>query len=152
VHYLATSAPANQLMQLDRIGMLVTPLPSPDVLPWLADPLDVEEPVQDRARAYLQSNCAECHQPGTGVPSTMDLRYATLLANTNICDVAPERNDLGLGASARLLAPGDPDDSIILQRMSRRDEFGMPPIGSHLVDDDGVDLIEEWIEELQVCQ
>jgi mono/diheme cytochrome c family protein len=150
-HYPNTSGPANQLAELDRIGMFTSPLGHPGVLPRLADPMDESEDIGDRARAYLHSNCAQCHQPGTGIPSAMDLRYSTLLSNTNICDVVPERGNLELGSEARLIAPGDPDNSIILNRMGRRDFAGMPPMGSDLLDDDGLAMMEDWIESLESC-
>jgi uncharacterized repeat protein (TIGR03806 family) len=142
--------PVNQLEELDRIGMFTTPLPDPEVLPALVNPLDESADINDRARAYLHSNCANCHQPNTGVPSTMDLRYNTRLDITNACDFPPARGDLGIGPNARLIAPGAPENSVILERMSRRDHDQMPPLGSFIVDEDGVALMTEWIQQLEL--
>jgi len=52
---------------------------------------------------------------------------------------------------ARLMAPGDPDRSILLQRMKDLGERRMPPLASHLVDDYGVSVIEAWIKSLANC-
>jgi hypothetical protein len=49
----------------------------------------------------------------------MDLRYSTALANTNACDVLPGFGSLGI-ADARLIAPGDPDRSVLVARMNVR--------------------------------
>ena len=70
-----------------------------------------------RARAYLHTNCSQCHRPGGPTPSTMDLRYTTALTATNTCNVAPQSGDLGLGANARLIAPGSAANSIVVNRI-----------------------------------
>jgi hypothetical protein len=80
----------------------------------------------------------------------MDLRYSTLLAQTNACDVAPTAGDLGI-ANARLIAPGDATRSLIVARMNRRDANGMPPIGSAMVDAGGVALLTQWVNSLASC-
>jgi hypothetical protein len=89
--------------------MFTTPLGDPAAQPKLANPADTSAPLGDRARAYLHTNCAQCHrsQGPTAVP--LDLRYSSLLSSTAACDVPPTAGDLGLGASARIIAPGNPD-------------------------------------------
>ena len=82
----------------------------------------------------------------------MDLRYATTLANTNACDVAPGLGDVGI-TNARLIAPGAADRSVIPTRMNLRDNANaMPPtaLGTR-VDADGVALIRDWINSLAGC-
>jgi len=82
----------------------------------------------------------------------MDLRYTTPLVQTGICDVAPSLGTLGI-ANARLVAPGDPARSVLLARTNRRGAGQMPPIGSTLIDSDGVALLQQWIEGLATnCQ
>lgn len=68
---------------------------------------------------------------------------------TNACNVAPSAGDLGLGA--RLIAPGSAANSVIVNRMSRRDQHGMPPIASKRSDAAGVALLSEWIDSLATC-
>ena len=80
----------------------------------------------------------------------MDLRYDTPLSNTDACDVAPALGDLGI-ANARLIAPGDALRSIVVRRMMRRDSHGMPPLGSVQIDDDGINLLSDWIKGLGSC-
>ena len=47
------------------------------------------------------------------------------------------------------IAPSDSAHSGLVFRMqSRGEETSMPPIASEQVDDDGVDLVREWIDAL----
>ena len=82
----------------------------------------------------------------------MDLRYSATLMATNACDVSPQSGDLGLGVNARLIAPGSPENSLLVNRMNRRDSAAMPPLGSHTVDAHGVALVTQWIQGLTSCQ
>jgi len=105
----------------------------------------------ERARAYLHTNCSQCHRPGGGTPSSMDLRYATLLTSTAACDAPPQSGDLGIGAAARIIAPGSPSNSVLVARANRRDASGMPPLASNMVDSAGVTLLQQWITSLATC-
>ena len=80
----------------------------------------------------------------------LDLRYTTSLADTNACDVVPDAGDLDL-VMARVIAPGDASRSVLVERTKRRDVNGMPPLGSTLVDGDGVTLLTDWINGLANC-
>ncbi len=149
--YPATGRTANQLATLEHIGMLSAPLPAPPAgLPKLPDPADASQPLASRARAWLDTNCAQCHQPGGPTPSGMDLRYATTLAATGTCNALPQAGDLGT-SNARLVAPGDAARSVVVARMGRRDANGMPPLGSALVDPAGVALLTAWVNSLPGC-
>jgi mono/diheme cytochrome c family protein len=150
--YPSTGRTANQLATLDHIVMFAAPLPGdPANLDRLADPSDAGAPLEARARAYLHTNCSQCHRPNGPTPSAMDLRYDTALSATNACDIDPENGALGI-VGARLIAPGDAARSIVVERMNRRDINGMPPLGSNVVDADGVALVSAWIDSLSGCQ
>jgi hypothetical protein len=149
--YASTGRTANQLATLDHIGMFSAPLsPPPSAQPLLPDPADTARSLTERARAYLHTNCSQCHRPGGPTPSTMDLRYTATLAATNACNVAPQYGDLGL-ATPRLIAPGASAQSVIPARMNRRDTLGMPPLASLTPDAGGVALIRQWIDGLTNC-
>jgi uncharacterized repeat protein (TIGR03806 family) len=147
--YPQTGRTANQISTLNTIGVL-----SPTItgtLPAYPDPYGTAGTVAERARAYLHTNCSQCHRPGGGTPSAMDLRWSATLAQTNACNVAPTGGALGI-ANALLIAPGDPDRSVLLARTNRRDANAMPPIGSTVVDTAGVALLRQWIQGLTACQ
>jgi mono/diheme cytochrome c family protein len=150
--YAATGRTANQLATLEHIDMFTAPLPGPPAsLPALADPGNSGRSLTDRARAYLQTNCAQCHRPGGPTPSGIDLRATTALGAMNVCDAPPQAGDLGI-ANARLIAPGDASRSVLHARLSRRDVNGMPPVGSTVVDTSGAALMTSWINSLISCQ
>lgn len=149
--YPQTGRTHGQLETLDVISMFTTPLPGdPATLPAMPNPMDGAAGLGARARAYLHSNCANCHRPGGPTPTSLDLRYTTLLANTAACDVAPQSGDLGIGM-ARIIAPGDASRSVLVARMNVRNADAMPPLGSNLVDADGVALVSAWIDGLADC-
>ncbi len=149
--YPSTGRTANQLVTLDHIGYLSDPLPGPpEELPALADPADPAGPLDDRARAYLHTNCSQCHRPGGPTPADMDLRWTVSLPDTRTCDVPPSGGGGGI-PRPRLIAPGEADRSVLVDRMGRRDVRGMPPIGSARVDDAGVGVVSSWINSLTGC-
>ena len=151
--YSTTGRTANQLTTLDHIMMFSAPLPGmpPADFPQLTDPHDTGASLDDRARAYLHTNCAQCHRgPASPGPSDIDFRYLTPLNNTNACDAIPQNGDLGI-TNARIIAPGDASRSVLVERISRRDSVGMPPLASNLPDSDGVALITAWMNGLANC-
>ncbi|MDH5620693.1 MAG: PQQ-dependent sugar dehydrogenase [Gammaproteobacteria bacterium] len=151
--YPGTGRSDNQLTTLDHIMMFAAPLAgTPATLPALADPEDTSAALDDRARAYLHTNCANCHRPGGGTPVDIDLRYSTSLQATGACDVIPQAGDLGL-ANARIIAPGAAASSVLVERVNRRDtvSIGMPPLASTVVDTAGVALLTNWVNSLAGC-
>ncbi|MEL7297367.1 MAG: PQQ-dependent sugar dehydrogenase [Pseudomonadota bacterium] len=151
ITYPETGRFANQLETLAQIGMLTNPLSAPaSTLPALADPENTGSAIEPRARAYLHTNCSQCHRPNGPAPSDMDLRFDTPLASMNACDVEPTGDTLGIDG-ARLIAPGDSAASMIIERMQRRDVHGMPPIGSNRIDTFNVARVAAWIDSLSGC-
>ena len=122
---------------------------APARVPAHPRPDDEGAPVADRARAYLDANCAMCHQPDGLGNARIDLRANRPLAEARLCDVEPDQGDLGI-EGARLLAPGAPDQSVLLERMERRGEGQMPPLASRRVDPEGTGLVRRWVLDL-VC-
>jgi len=149
--YAQTGRNANQITTLNAVNALTPPVAANP--PAYANPSDTNRTLTERARAYLHTNCANCHRPQGPTPVALDLRHDTALAQTGTCDVAPTAGDLGI-ANARIIAPGDDARSVLHGRMSRRDAFGMPPVASNIVDAAGVQLIGAWIDSLTVgnCQ
>lgn len=148
--YPATGVTANQLAALQAAGAFQEPFADdPSALPALPDPQG-NAALTARAKSYLHTNCSQCHRPGGPTPSTMDLRYTTPLPQMKICNEAPSQGDMDI-EFGKLVSPGKPNKSVLLNRMSRRDASGMPPIGSTKPDAAGVQLITRWIEGLDSC-
>jgi hypothetical protein len=78
------------------------------------------------------------------------LRYATELAEMSVCETDPATTDLGV-AGAKVLRPGAPAESLLWLRMNRMDAHRMPPLGSTVIDTEGVGLIEAWILDIAAC-
>jgi glucose/arabinose dehydrogenase len=107
-------------------------------------PQETNGSLEDRVRSYLDVNCAVCHQPGGPSRGNFDLRFGGPL-NINAELVA---GDLGI-AGARLVVPGEPDKSILLQRVIRHDTFRMPPTALNDDPQPVVPLLREWIESMK---
>ena len=146
-----TGRTANQLTTLNAINVLTTPVVVDASTPKYHDPSGASGTLNERARAYLHSNCSQCHRPGTSVPVNIDLRYSASLAQTNACNVDPSAGALGI-PNAKIITPGSASASVLAARINRRDASGMPPLASSIVDAAGVQLINDWINSLTGCQ
>ena len=113
-------------------------------------PSQTENDLTKQARTYLEVNCASCHQPNGPGDAEIDLRYTTSFARMGLCNVVTDRDTLDT-PNGVLLVPGSPEDSVLYRRMNRRDDKQMPPIGSSVVDREGVSIIRRWIESLETC-
>jgi uncharacterized repeat protein (TIGR03806 family) len=149
VIYEATNRMSNQIATLDHIGMFETSPGDPATLPLLPA-YDSMAPLQQRAKAYLHSNCSNCHRPmGTG-RGPQDFRFATAVGMSMLCNVDPQEGALGI-AGAKLIAPGDPSKSIVSVRMRALNANRMPPLATRVVDATGAKLIDDWIMSLTSC-
>jgi uncharacterized repeat protein (TIGR03806 family) len=140
-------SPALQLDALEQAGFFDAALPGElPAHPRLDDTL---VSAGDRARAYLDANCAMCHRPDGTADALVDLRAQTPLAESGLCG-APLQGDLGL-PMARLVAPGSPERSVLHARVSRRGLDRMPPLATVTPDDAASAVIAEWIRGLAAC-
>jgi len=112
----------------------------------LVNPYDPAEKLESRARAFLHSNCAYCHVESGGGNAKMDLSIYAATASMNIMDVVPTHHTFGK-SRARLVAPGDPENSIVLHRIGIREPGQMPQLGTSLVDRQATSLLQQWILE-----
>ena len=119
----------------------------PTSSPKLADPQDVKQPLADRARSYLHSNCAHCHVPAGGGNAKMDLHINTALEKMAIIDEKPLHHTFGL-RKPRLIAPGAPNRSVLLHRLKTRGPGQMPQLATNVADEQTLKLFREWIESM----
>lgn len=150
--YPQTDRSANELTTLNHIGLLTPAIADASAQPSMPDPYGTTGTLTERARAYLHTNCSQCHRPGSVTPTNLDFRYTTSLLATNACNTVPQAGDLGLGSEARVIAAGSSANSLVVNRMDRRDSSAMPPLGSLTPDTAGVSLISQWIDSLSSCQ
>lgn len=140
----------NQLTYWSTKGLL-TGGPDPSLAPKLAvwnDP--TTGTLDDRARAYLEGNCAHCHNP-TGLARTTGLFLSTTITDPTSYGICKKPIAAGAGAGGRPvdIFPGDPTQSIIPYRMdSTVPSVAMPQIERSVVDVQGLQLITDWISSL----
>ena len=113
--------------------------------PTLARLDDVSRSLTDRARSYLDANCAHCHRP-EGTVAYFDARYDTPLERQGLVDgrvLIDERID-----HSRVIAPNDIWRSIMYMRTDTTEAFKMPPLARNTIDERGMALLRAWIESL----
>ncbi len=106
--------------------------------------------LEQRARAYLDANCAHCHNPaGAADTSALHLNIeAPLDRRYGICK-PPVAVGRGSGDRPFDIVPGRPDDSILVFRMQHTDPaIAMPELGRSTVHAEGVQLVSDWIAAL----
>jgi uncharacterized repeat protein (TIGR03806 family) len=106
--------------------------------------------LNDRARAYLDANCAHCHTPrGSASNSGLFLEYWRPASMETGLFKRPVAAGRGSGGLEFDIVPGAPDQSILLHRMRSTDPgIAMPELGRSSVHGAGVDIIRAWIAEL----
>ncbi|HEY0189601.1 MAG TPA: hypothetical protein VGC42_00670 [Kofleriaceae bacterium] len=106
------------------------------------------------ALGYLHGNCGHCHNPG-GFAAQFNNQTLRLDTASKPADQEPGWQTTvgvavqgrGLGATQRV-APGSPDNSAIIRRMSIRGDGQMPFIGTNTVDATGVAAVRTWITSM----
>lgn len=138
----------NQLYTLEQAGYFARPLGrTPENLPKLANPYEETADLNQRARSYFQVNCAHCHQFGGGGTANIQLGYSLKLEETKTLNVPPSQGTFGI-AGARIIAPGNPDRSVLYYRIAKLGGGRMPRLGSTVVDEQALDLLYRWIAQL----
>src|ERR1019366_8924041 len=120
---------------------------APESTPKLVDPYDKSQDLTARVRSYLHSNCSQCHVEAGGGNAQMELEFTKTLAEMKIINIKPVHDTFGL-TDAKLVAPGHPERSVLLHRISQRDKGHMPPLATREVDQQMVETIREWILQL----
>jgi uncharacterized repeat protein (TIGR03806 family) len=138
----------NQLSALEQ-QKVVQPLDPPKAQKslGLVNPYDTAQDLEARVRSYLHANCSSCHVEAGGGNSRIRLNIEQKRGDMQLIDVFPQHETFGL-PSALLVAPGEPQRSVLYQRISRRGPGQMPPRGTQLVDQKAVQLFQDWITQL----
>jgi uncharacterized repeat protein (TIGR03806 family) len=141
----------NQLAHLVKLGYLsdwtdATAAATPKNADWR----DRRQPLDARARAYLDVNCGHCHNP-TGPANTTALDLTIFGATDRYLGLCKPPVAAGRGTGDHFfdIVPGQPDDSILPYRMlSSEPGVMMPEQGRTTTHREGVALIREWISAM----
>lgn len=147
--YPATGVTDNQIRTLNRLGLFSPAINEAKItnLPKLSGLSDSKAPLAERARSYLDANCAQCHRPG-GV-GNFDARYDTPVNEQRIIN-APAAVTLGL-ANPRIVMPQDTAHSVLYLRLTSTNvAVKMPPLSHNQIDTRAAQVIGDWINRLPV--
>lgn len=145
----ARNLSAGWLGDMAARGLLAGDLAGGDRLPdWRNH---ASGPAAPLARAYLDVNCAHCHQPGGGASNSgLDLRWEQTGAHALGIMKRPVAAGRGAGDLEFSVLPGHPDKSIIVYRMNSAEPgIAMPELGKSRIDHAGVAVVRRWIAELK---
>lgn len=140
----------NQLQHWIEIGYLEDNLPAE--ISATIDYKDATQPLDLRLRSYIDINCAHCHQEGSHCdyrPLRLAFSETDIRENLGVC-IAPDEN---IGSQLKyIILPQRPDRSVMYYRLMSSDEnIRMPLLGRSIVHEEGVALLEEWINTLEPC-
>ncbi len=137
----------NELRAWNHLGLFAPAFKDDDVRNFaaLAAADDSARSLQDRARSYLDANCAQCHRPG-GTVANFDARYDTPLEEQALID-GPVLIDQGIDRP-RVISPHDIWRSIAYMRIDTVGDIKMPPLARETIDQKGVRLLGEWINSM----
>ena len=140
----------NQMQQLITKGWLHG-APGQDQWSQLARWDDATASVDDKAHAYLEINCGHCHRKdGPAKNSGLDLTTHAEGTLEKGVYKAPVAAGKGSGGLMYDIVPGKPEESILVFRMESNDPaVMMPELGRTIVHKEGVDLIRQWVAQLQ---
>jgi uncharacterized repeat protein (TIGR03806 family) len=139
----AANIDAGQMTALRKAGLMaelanVVPMPRWD---------DAAAPIERRARAYLDLNCAHCHN-AKGAASNSGLFLGWTETDRIALGIGKRPVAAGRGSGGYDFAvdPGHPERSILIHRMrSTEPGVAMPEVGRAMRHDEGVELISAWI-------
>jgi len=137
----------NELRAWNHLGLFDTKLDENRLANFttLARMDDLSRSLTDRARSYLDANCAHCHRP-EGTVAYFDARYDTPLERQGLVEgrlLIDARID-----HSRVIAPNDIWRSILYMRTDTTEAFKMPPLARNTIDERGMALLRQWIESL----
>lgn len=140
---------ANQLRKWHEVGYLAEP-PATESILTVVDYNDPSQDLEERVRSYLDINCAHCHREG-GHCDYRDIRLAYSESATaealGICVTPQEFLD---GNQRFIVTPGNIDKSALYYRLaSNQEEVRMPLLGRTIRHEEGLTLIENWINQLE---
>lgn len=136
----------SQLEWLDKMGYLEGTPGDVEVLPAMVSVSDTSASLTHRLKSYLSANCSQCHRPGGEALGNWDARFETPLLESGLVLGELVRDEGAV--DQRVIVPADLDRSELYQRISKSDSKRMPPVGSHVLDAEGIALMQAWIDSL----
>jgi uncharacterized repeat protein (TIGR03806 family) len=148
--YPYSTGKKNQLVYWSENNLLEG-FPRKGILPRLTAYEDKQAPIDLRARAWLEVNCAHCHRPdGPARNSGLHLLADVTSPVEYGVGKAPVAAGKGTGGRLYSIVPGKPDESILQFRIESNDPgMMMPELGRSIRHEEGVRLVREWISGMK---
>ena len=136
----------NQLVHFQSSGIL-SELPAVEKITRLANYDHQDVDLDDRARSWLESNCAHCHRREGSAKNSGLYLLASEKDHARLgIGKAPVAAGKGSGGLRYDIVPGNPEASILMYRIQSEDPgIMMPELGRSIVHQEGIELIREWI-------
>lgn len=144
------TGPENQLAHWTRLGVLAG-APEPATVPQTARWDDPAETLDRRARAYLDANCAHCHNP-RAVASNSGLFLGVEETRPAALGIGKQPVAAGRGSGNLQVGiqPGHAEASILAYRVASSEPgVMMPELGRSITHDEGLALIRAWIDGMR---
>ncbi len=149
--YPYSSGTMNQLDKLIALGKLNNNVP--DNILSTVDYNDQTKSIDLRFRSYVDINCAHCHSEDRHCdyrPMRLGFSETNLAVNMGLC-VEPE--EFINSTLVYIIKPSDKNRSMMYYRLnSTVQSERMPLLGRTLVHQEGLALLEEWINWKTICE
>jgi uncharacterized repeat protein (TIGR03806 family) len=142
---------SNQLKYWKAQGILANLPADFTAIPQNALWEDLSSTLDLRARSWLDINCGHCHS-SQGPANTSGLFLDIHQTDPYKFGILkpPVAAGRGSGDRAYDIVPGKPDQSILVYRMEENDPgIRMPEIGRTIAHKEGLQLIKDWIKEME---
>lgn len=157
-NYNYGSTTQNQLTKWIEQGYLNNNFTLPTEANSTIDYNDTSKSLHLRVRSYVDINCSHCHTEGKHC-DYRPMRYsftetgnANGLTNMGVC-VSTEDMQNFPPALNRIVTPGNINRSMMYYRLNTENEtYRMPLHGRTIIHQEGIALIEQWINSLTPCQ
>lgn len=141
----------NQLQKMMDVGYLSGSLPPS--INTVVNYSDATQPIDLRLRSYLDINCAHCHSAGKHCDyRPIRLGFTETVTKTNI-GLCIEPDEIINSAMNYIIAPSNINRSVMYFRLNSTNEaVRMPLLGRTIVHKEGVQLLEAWINSIELCE
>lgn len=139
----------NQLTKLVQFGYLENNLPSTIVS--VVDYKDTSKSLNLRVRSYFDANCAHCHDTGAEADHfSLRLAFDDTSIDANMGVGVHAEHAVAGYPNGRIVTPGNVGQSILHYRINTETDnfYMMPVIGRTIRQQEGVQLVEDWINSL----
>jgi uncharacterized repeat protein (TIGR03806 family) len=155
-NYNYGSTSKNQLTKWIEEGYLENNFTLPSASTSTIDYNDTSKSIDLRVRSYFDINCAHCHQDGRHC-DYRPMRFAfnetqNNRTNMGVCVETADMQDFD-PALSKIVTPGNINRSMMYFRLNTTDEtYRMPLHGRTVIHEEGIQLIQQWINSLDPCE